>query len=328
MKDRAGATHLLDASSRTHMVLARPAVDAGADSWSDLRHALSSDGRRATWVDGDAARLRELDGAHTRDVRTGGLAARRSEIAGDTLVALFEHDLIVMRFSTGVELAHPHHVDDFLLADDGKTLAWEDGAASLQTVVLFDAEHGREVRHVAIEDDPQSAAPRYGGVCGGGRFSLGRPPSNLRGTVLSVERSCSLIDNATVELETGVLLGFRSATPADDYAEGQRRATACARAHLSCPDATDVAWVGPRRAVMTETSGKLVVVDVATGRRVATLDGAGDTSMGHDFAVSPDRKTVGAVDRASIAHLWDSATGKTRWAGPSDRRLGEHAAPW
>jgi hypothetical protein len=320
--ERDETTVVVDVRARTETVVARRQVDGAPPDPREGAHGVSSDGRRATWVDGDVARVRELDTTKTRDLRANGKVARRSEIAGDTWVALFEDELVVARLSSGATLFRQSQVGGFVLADDGKTVAWEDATAALQSIGLFDVGLGRTRTTTTIEDDP--AGPRrYAGVCGGGHFEMAPPYARLVGTTLSVHRSCSLVDEAQIDLGGSALIGMDSFTPADDFEDEKQRTAACHRARAACgSDAAGrgprVVWLpGQRRALMNGARGGIAVFEVATGRRVATLASAEDVRLDVDLRVAPDGKTIAAIDDRSVAWLWDAATGKVLWSGPA-----------
>lgn len=316
--DEKGTVTLVDAKARSHTALSRPGPDAGApDDVRSPRHVMAPNGRRVTWLEGTRARLRELDTGRALDASANRKTPTFTEIAGDTWVASFGDELVVTRISTGSELVRKQKTGNFLLAEDGKTVAWENASAKLQTLVLYDVEQGRELRGVTVEDDPDAKTPRrFAGVCGGGTFSLVAGQSALKGSAATLERDCSLFDMVTVDLVTGKAGTFTSATPADDYEEEQRGQALCKRAHVKCEERSDVAWVpGQRRAVLRDKNGKLALFDSASGKRLAPLDEADDTKMDADFRVAPDGKTIAAIDASGVAHLWDATTGKVRWKG-------------
>lgn len=318
--DEKGAVMLVDARAKTRTVLWRPGADAGPpDDVRAPRHAMATTGRRVTWLEGSRARMRDLDTDRTLDASVNGKPASATEIAGDTWVASFGDELVVTRISSGVELARKTKTGNFMLADDGKTVAWEDARAKLQTLVLFDVEQAREVNRVVVEDDPDTKARRrFGGACGGGTFSLLPTTSTLKGNVATLERDCSLYDEVKVDLATGKVGTFTSVTPAADYEEQLRDQAVCKRAQVKCEERSDVAWIpGQVHVVMRDKSGKLALFQAATGRRLAPLEDAGDTKMDVDFRVALDGKTIAAIEESGAAHLWDAATGKTLWKGPA-----------
>ncbi len=317
--DENGAVMLGDARARSLTALSRPGPDAGPpEEVRSPRRAMAPSGRRVTWLDGARARLRDLDTGRTTDVSANGKTASFTEIAGDAWVASFGDELVVTRISTGSELVRRQKTGGFLLADDGKTVAWEDARAKLQTLVLYDTEHAREVRSVAVEDEPDTnAARRFAGVCNGGTFSLLTGMSALKGSSATLERDCSLFDMVTVDLASGKVGAFTSATPADDFAQQQRDQALCKRARLKCEERSDVTWAAPKRAILRDKDGKLALFDAASGRRVATLEDAGDTKTDEDFRIAPDGKTIAALEASGAAHLWDATTGKIVWKGPA-----------
>jgi WD40 repeat protein len=315
----ANATELVDVRAKTRTVVTHGSLDGDAGVAGDyqhpIRHAFSADGKRVTWVDGAVARVRELDTGKTSEFRSTHSPTTMSEVAGDTLVAMFDNELLVVRISTQTELLRKDHVNAFLLSDDGKTLVFEDSASKLQTVTLYDVEHARMGRPVAIEDDPSGKTkPRFGGACGGGHFSLTDPGSHLSGTVASLARSCTLLDVATVALDTGAIVGWFSATPADDYLDEKRQKETCARAHYKCEESSSLVWLGKDRAVIDDGAVPIVVVNVRTGHRLVTLTDSLTTNTSADFAVAPDAKTIAAMGEDGVPRLWDSATGNVLWS--------------
>jgi hypothetical protein len=340
---------IIDAAKKTTFV-ARPAPPANADASAGAGPtngplgAIARDGKLVAWIAGSSAYVRDLDAAATRMLAGTGRDAAAVDLGGTRAGALFGDTLLVYDASSGAEIVRQAGVAQFRFAPDGRTLAWEDATAKLQTIVLLDLERRTTAprpRGFVVEDPENTPIEkmRFRGQCGSGSFNI----AALQGSVVELDRSCTLYDHLTADLVAHKIIGSYSVTPANDYDAEQDVARACKRAHVDCTGAqlssSGNLLVARKASGATsdagdEKDGALAVFDAKRGALLVKL--ASSERMPASFTIapspppkkreekqeekeekeekraggSPSEERAAGVDNDGVARLWDLATGR------------------
>jgi hypothetical protein len=302
-----GRLFVLDGAKKTSTQVVR---DGDADATDSPRQTrvTSADGRWVAWTHGAFAYLRDLDAATTRNWKVDGKTATSVELGEGVLAARFDDELVVIAIGSGAEIVRKKPVSDAIVAENGKTIAWEEGPGK-QSFVVFDVDKKKELGHAG-------PGPQDKGVCGGGAFHL----QELTGTKATLGRECSLIDILRIDLVSGAAWAgkrMESHTPGEDFEEEQAAQRAAKKAGVEFPGRPGhyaLLWVdGRKKIVLPAPSGEkkvLALFDAATGKRVCEYAGSAEQAYDEDLALVPSGKTLAGIDGNDVARLWELATCK------------------
>jgi hypothetical protein len=310
-------TLVVDAKKRTTTILSS-APDGGAMTSVRFERTISSDGARIAWIDGGSANVRDLDSGTTISWKAGGKEATDVMIApsGDVAGALFTDDeFVAVRVPSGEEILRKKNAYDFIVSEDGKTIAWQDFAPKIPQLALFDVAKKKETARVAI-GDPDNVPfekQRFRGACGGGTFHL----SSLKGASAELHRDCSLVDILRIDITPGARGAMESHTPAEEADEDQRLEKVCKRAKLATCPQRPYLWGHGEKRIVAPADGKLVIIEVSSGKRVGTLESSESQSTDRDVYPADHGKTIAGIDTNGIARLWSTTTGKVLFEAPA-----------